>query len=111
MRYIYLDRYIEAKTQGVAWYIHSFVREISMKEMIMEGSIVSGGGCFSWLKGGKEYLLMIMLQFGSAGMYIMSMHAFNKGMSHYVLIVYRNAIAAITLAPFAIFLERYVYIY
>lgn len=54
----------------------------------------------------KPYLLMVGLQFGSAGMYIISMQTLNQGMSRYVLIVYRNAIAAIVMAPFAIFMER-----
>ncbi|KAK4766928.1 hypothetical protein SAY86_014679 [Trapa natans] len=54
----------------------------------------------------KPYLLMVGLQFGSAGMYIISKETLNHGMSRYVLIVYRNAIAAIALAPFALVLER-----
>ncbi|XP_057974111.1 WAT1-related protein At4g08290-like isoform X2 [Malania oleifera] len=49
---------------------------------------------------------MVSLQFGSAGMYIISMVTLNHGMSRYVLIVYRNAVAALTIAPFAIALER-----
>ncbi|XP_028757545.1 WAT1-related protein At4g08290 [Neltuma alba] len=60
----------------------------------------------AWLRGAKPYLLMIGLQFGSAGMYILCMDALNKGMSRYVFIVYRNAIAAISLGPFALVLER-----
>lgn len=54
----------------------------------------------------KPYLLMIFLQFGSAGMYIISMVTLNQGMNRYVLVVYRNAIAALVLAPFALVLER-----
>lgn len=54
----------------------------------------------------KPYLFMVALQFGSAGMYIISMVTLNQGMSRYVLIVYRNAIAALALAPFAIVIER-----
>ncbi|XP_054799131.1 WAT1-related protein At4g08290-like [Prosopis cineraria] len=60
----------------------------------------------AWLRGAKPYLLMVGLQFGSAGMYIMAKDALNKGMSHYVFIVYRNAIAALSLGPFALVLER-----
>ncbi|XP_044476059.1 WAT1-related protein At4g08290-like [Mangifera indica] len=52
------------------------------------------------------YFLMVFLQFGSAGMYIISMATLNHGMNRYVLIVYRNAIAALVLAPFALILER-----
>ncbi|OMP01021.1 Drug/metabolite transporter [Corchorus olitorius] len=54
----------------------------------------------------KPYLLMVFLQFGGAGMYIISMVTLNHGMNRYVLIVYRNAIAALVLAPFALLLER-----
>ncbi|XP_068312274.1 WAT1-related protein At4g08290 [Pyrus communis] len=54
----------------------------------------------------KPYLLVVSLQFGSAGMYIISMATLNHGMNRYVLIVYRNATAALVLAPFALVLER-----
>ncbi|XP_061367812.1 WAT1-related protein At4g08290-like [Gastrolobium bilobum] len=60
----------------------------------------------AWFRNAKPYLLLLGVQFGSAGMFIFAMDAINKGMSHYVFIVYRNAIAAITLAPFAFVLER-----
>ncbi|XP_027368353.1 WAT1-related protein At4g08290-like [Abrus precatorius] len=39
-------------------------------------------------------------------MYLITMDALNKGMSHYVFVVYRNVIATVTLGPFAFFLER-----
>lgn len=54
----------------------------------------------------KPYVLMVCLQFGSAGNLIISMATLNHGMNRYVLIVYRNAIAALALAPFALLLER-----
>ena len=54
---------------------------------------------------------MVCLQFGSAGMYIISMVTLNHGMNRYVLIVYRNAIAALVLAPFALVLERSVFLH
>lgn len=54
----------------------------------------------------KPYFLMVFLQFGSAGMYIISTATLNHGMNRYVLIVYRNAIAAVVFAPFALILER-----
>ncbi|KAL5071077.1 hypothetical protein RYX36_021964 [Vicia faba] len=60
----------------------------------------------AWLRNSKVYLLIISLQFGSAGMYVLTMDALNKGMSHYVFVVYRNVIATVALAPFAFFLER-----
>ncbi|XP_027358320.1 WAT1-related protein At4g08290-like [Abrus precatorius] len=57
-------------------------------------------------RNAKPYLLLLAVQFGSAGMFIFAMDAIKKGMSHYVFIVYRNAIASVTLAPFAFVLER-----
>lgn len=54
----------------------------------------------------KPFVLMVLLQFGLSGMYIISEVTLKQGMSRYVLIVYRNAIAAISLAPFALILER-----
>lgn len=39
---------------------------------------------------------MFGIQLGSAGMFVITMTAFNKGMSHYVFVVYRNTIATIT---------------
>ncbi|XP_022636367.1 WAT1-related protein At4g08290 isoform X1 [Vigna radiata var. radiata] len=60
----------------------------------------------TWLRNARPYLMLLAVQFGSAGMFIFAMDAIKKGMSHYVFIVYRNAIASITLAPFAFVLER-----
>ncbi|EXB44370.1 Auxin-induced protein 5NG4 [Morus notabilis] len=54
----------------------------------------------------KPYVLMVGLQFGAAGTYIVSMATLSHGMSRYVLIVYRNAIAALVLAPFAFVFDR-----
>ena len=60
----------------------------------------------------KPYLLAVGLQFGFAGAYIISMASINHGMNRFVLIVYRNLIAAVALAPFALIFERcYCYIY
>jgi len=54
----------------------------------------------------KPYLAMIFLQFGYAGMYIISVASLKQGMNHYVLVVYRNAVAAAVIAPFALWFER-----
>ncbi|KAK9271098.1 hypothetical protein L1049_026687 [Liquidambar formosana] len=54
----------------------------------------------------KPYLAMVSLQFGYAGMYIITMVSLKHGMSHYVLAVYRHAVATVVIAPFAIVLER-----
>lgn len=58
----------------------------------------------------KPYLLMIGLQFGMAGNYIFGKQILNHGMSRFVFIVYRNAMAVTALAPFAFIFERLVYI-
>ncbi|KAM1503404.1 hypothetical protein TB2_027873 [Malus domestica] len=64
-------------------------------------------GCFgSFLESSKPYFAMISLQFGYAGMNIITKVSLNRGMSHYVLVVYRHAIATAIIAPFAFFFER-----
>lgn len=60
----------------------------------------------SMLKSCKPYIAMIALQFGYAGMNIITKISLNGGMSHYVLVVYRHAIATAVIAPFAFFFER-----
>ncbi|XP_047336250.1 WAT1-related protein At2g37460-like [Impatiens glandulifera] len=54
----------------------------------------------------KPFFAVIFLQFGLAGMDILSKAALNEGMSNYVFVVYRHAIATIAFAPFAFFLEK-----
>ena len=54
----------------------------------------------------KPYVAMISLQFGYAGMNIITKVSLNRGMNHFVLVVYRHVAATIVLAPFAFFLER-----
>jgi len=54
----------------------------------------------------KPYLAMIFLQFGYSGMYIISVASLKQGMNHYVLVVYRNTVAAAVIAPFALWFER-----
>ncbi|OAY84498.1 WAT1-related protein, partial [Ananas comosus] len=54
----------------------------------------------------KPYMAMISLQFGYAGMNIITKVSLNHGMSHYVLVVYRHAFATLSIAPFALILER-----
>ncbi|CAL9061523.1 unnamed protein product [Musa banksii] len=54
----------------------------------------------------KAYVLMVLLQFGYAGMFVISVASIKRGMNHFVLVVYRNAIAALFIAPFALWFER-----
>ncbi|KAH7841566.1 hypothetical protein Vadar_031608 [Vaccinium darrowii] len=55
----------------------------------------------------KPYLAVIFLQFGYAGMRIIAKFGLNHGMSHYTFAVYRNVVAAVVFAAFALVLERY----
>ena len=55
----------------------------------------------------KPYLAMVLLQVGFAGMYIVAVSSLKGGMSHFVLAVYRNIVATIVMAPFALYFERY----
>ncbi|OAY46046.1 WAT1-related protein At2g39510 [Manihot esculenta] len=54
----------------------------------------------------KPYLAVIVLQFGYVGMSIISKFALNKGMSQHVFVVYRHALAALVMSPFAIVFDR-----
>nr|KJB16269.1 hypothetical protein B456_002G221300 [Gossypium raimondii] len=54
----------------------------------------------------KPYLSMVSLQFGYAGMYIISMVSLKHGMSNFILATYRHVAATIVIAPFAFLLER-----
>ncbi|CAL5414521.1 unnamed protein product [Camellia sinensis] len=54
----------------------------------------------------KPYLAMISLQFGYAGMFIITLVSLKRGMSNFVLVVYRHAVATLVIAPFALVLER-----
>jgi len=56
----------------------------------------------AWFKISKYYLLILGMQLSSVGMFAIIMVVLNKGMSHYVFVVYRNVIATIALAPISI---------
>jgi hypothetical protein len=56
----------------------------------------------------KPYLAMVLLQVGFSGMYIVSVASLKRGMNHFVLVVYRNLVATVVLAPFALLFERYI---
>lgn len=49
---------------------------------------------------------MVCLQFGYAGMYIITMVSLKRGMNHWIFVVYRHVVATIVIAPFALVLER-----
>lgn len=54
----------------------------------------------------KPYLAIVALQFGYAGMSIVTMVSLKQGMSHWILVVYRHVAAILAIAPFALILER-----
>ncbi|KAH8506188.1 hypothetical protein H0E87_013132 [Populus deltoides] len=54
----------------------------------------------------KPFVAVIFLQAGFAGMDILSKAALNQGMSNYVLVVYRHAVATVVIAPFAAILDK-----
>jgi hypothetical protein len=54
----------------------------------------------------KPYVAMVLLQVGFSGMYIVSVASLKHGMNHYVLVVYRNLVATVLMAPFALLFER-----
>uniref|UniRef100_A0A453PQ73 WAT1-related protein n=1 Tax=Aegilops tauschii subsp. strangulata TaxID=200361 RepID=A0A453PQ73_AEGTS len=53
----------------------------------------------------KPYLAMVLLQVGFAGMYIIAVASLKAGMSHFVLVVYRNLVATAVMTPFALYFE------
>ncbi|KAI4341818.1 hypothetical protein MLD38_026496 [Melastoma candidum] len=60
----------------------------------------------SWLHKAKPFVGVIFIQVGLAGMGILTKAALNRGVSNYVLVVYRHAIATLVIAPFAIVLDK-----
>nr|KYP70794.1 Auxin-induced protein 5NG4 [Cajanus cajan] len=54
----------------------------------------------------KPFIGVVFLQFGYAGMDVLSKAALNKGMSNYVFVVYRHVFAFVVMAPFAVVLEK-----
>jgi drug/metabolite transporter (DMT)-like permease len=58
------------------------------------------------LNDAKPYLAMVLLQVGFAGMYVVAVSSLKGGMSHFVLVVYRNIVATVVMAPFALYFER-----
>jgi predicted DNA repair protein MutK len=54
----------------------------------------------------KPYLAMVLLQVGFAGMNIVAVASLKRGMSHFVLVVYRNLVATAVMTPFALYFER-----
>lgn len=57
---------------------------------------------------GSKYLILavVLLRFAFAGLAIIAKSALAKGMSPFTFAVYRNAIATVTFAPFALIFER-----
>ncbi|RXI02302.1 hypothetical protein DVH24_026832 [Malus domestica] len=58
------------------------------------------------MKAAKPFFAVVFLQFGLAGMDILSKAALNQGMSNYVLVVYRHVVATAVVAPFAVILDK-----
>lgn len=57
----------------------------------------------------KPYLAIVFVQFGYAGMSILAKSALDSGMSQFVFVVYRQAVATLVIAPFAIVLDRFLF--
>ncbi|KAK3446516.1 WAT1-related protein At5g07050 [Eucalyptus grandis] len=74
-----------------------------MATLQMEGK---AGRWSDFMQRARPYIAMVSLQFGYAGMNIITKVSLNGGMSHYVLVVYRHAFATVVIAPFALILER-----
>ncbi|CAJ1968362.1 unnamed protein product [Sphenostylis stenocarpa] len=60
----------------------------------------------NWLQNAKPFAAVISMQFGYAAMDVLSKAAMNKGMSNYVFVVYRHAVAFFVMTPLAWFFEK-----
>nr|BAF00152.1 nodulin-like protein [Arabidopsis thaliana] len=58
------------------------------------------------MKKALPFILMVLLQIGYAGMDILTKDVLNKGMSIYVLSVYRHGVATVVMAPFAFYFDN-----
>lgn len=54
----------------------------------------------------KTYVAVVVIQAIYTGMFLLSKVAFDVGMNPFVFVFYRQAAAAVFLAPIAMFLER-----
>ncbi|CAN6814402.1 unnamed protein product [Brassica oleracea] len=59
-----------------------------------------------YMEKARPFILVVLLQVGLAGMDILSKAVLNKGMSNYVLVVYRHAVATLVMAPFALYFDK-----
>ncbi|XP_042052148.1 WAT1-related protein At2g37460-like isoform X2 [Salvia splendens] len=76
-----------------------------IKRKELEMKITREGLGLVFLKA-KPFLAVVFLQAGLAGMDIISKAALNEGMSNYVFVVYRHAVATLVIAPFAFILDK-----
>ncbi|XP_058771042.1 WAT1-related protein At2g37460-like [Vicia villosa] len=60
----------------------------------------------TWIEKAKPFIAVLSLQLGYAVMDVLSKAALNKGMSNYVFVVYRHAVAFIVITPFALYFEK-----
>lgn len=61
------------------------------------------------VKKHKAYIAIVFVQMTFAGMSLLSKAAIVKGMNPYVFVAYRQAFATLFLAPFAFFIDRFIY--
>ncbi|TKY52833.1 WAT1-related protein [Spatholobus suberectus] len=60
----------------------------------------------NWFERAKPFAAVVSLQLGYAVMDVLSKAAMNKGMSNYVFVFYRHAVAFFVIAPFAWFFDK-----
>ncbi|KAG4996101.1 hypothetical protein AAZX31_10G042600 [Glycine max] len=60
----------------------------------------------NWFERLKPFAAVVSIQFGYAAMDVLSKAAMNKGMSNYVFVVYRHAVAFFVMAPLAWFFDK-----
>lgn len=87
-------------------HIHNLISTTSVWRERKKGKMGENGMLSLLFTKVKPYLAMVCLQFGYAGMYIITMVSLKRGMNHWIFVVYRHVVATIVIAPFALVLER-----
>lgn len=82
---------------------HYFIHLLSQRTVSGAGGMEQPAGMLSQA---RPYIAVILQQFITAGMVIISKFALNQGLNQHVLVVYRYTIATIVVAPFAFVFER-----
>jgi hypothetical protein len=63
----------------------------------------------NWFQRWKPVIYVMLFKLTFAGLNLFTKLALNKGMSNFIFVFYRNAVASFAISPFAYYFERYIY--